>query len=350
MKNIFKELFRPDLKHIDDSLRSRELIALLKEVNVLMEKPAAGVEDTVSAIASSIMRLMKITKCAVFYRDNIKEQYDVIFSFGIDKGELSSFMTGKKEMFPLLDSRKAVLFSAARQNEPHFPEELFSAFNLQSALFEPLINEDGMHYCLFSADKTGSSEFDKHDLSVYELMIPFYKLILQNTLIRQKDIRRVKALENLREVDRMLLLDLEPRRVLDLIVKKLAEIFEADSAGVLIYNESAVALNLYSSYGLSDRYKDGLSIPLGKGVTGLCAKERHSIRVNDVSKDARYLSVEGSQTGAELAAPLMISDRLIGVLNVESMKKNKFSADDETLLVDFSLSAALILKGALGLK
>ena len=50
--------------------------------------------------------------------------------------------------------------------------------------------------------------------------------------------------------------------------------------------------------------------------------------VGDVASHADYLAYPGSATRSELAAPILVAGRPIGVLNVESPRAGEFGIDD----------------------
>ena len=66
------------------------------------------------------------------------------------------------------------------------------------------------------------------------------------------------------------------------------------------------------------------NIPLGKGITGAAAESREVIRVDDTSKDPRYIA---SHPGihSEVAVPLIVRDRLVGIMDLESEKLARFT-------------------------
>jgi len=79
----------------------------------------------------------------------------------------------------------------------------------------------------------------------------------------------------------------------------------------------------------SQRYDETGSIdniPFGKGVTGAAAEARQIIRVGDVTKDPRYIASH-NEVRSEIAVPLVLHDRVIGVMNLESAKYSFFTED-----------------------
>jgi len=76
----------------------------------------------------------------------------------------------------------------------------------------------------------------------------------------------------------------------------------------------------------------GLSLPLdGKGITVKTARERRTVRVNDLRGDPDF--VRGSTDSlSELAVPVIVDGEVIAVLNVESLQLDAFTDEDQKLL------------------
>jgi sigma-B regulation protein RsbU (phosphoserine phosphatase) len=73
------------------------------------------------------------------------------------------------------------------------------------------------------------------------------------------------------------------------------------------------------------------NIPLDKGITGAAAQLREPVRVEDTQDDPRYIESH-PDLRSELAVPLMVQDRVVGVLDVESDKIGYFTEDHQQTL------------------
>jgi sigma-B regulation protein RsbU (phosphoserine phosphatase) len=73
------------------------------------------------------------------------------------------------------------------------------------------------------------------------------------------------------------------------------------------------------------------NIPLGKGITGAAAESREPVRVQDTGADRRYIGVHPG-IRSELAVPLIVQDRVVGVLDVESERVAYFTEDHQRTL------------------
>jgi phosphoserine phosphatase RsbU/P len=72
-------------------------------------------------------------------------------------------------------------------------------------------------------------------------------------------------------------------------------------------------------------------IPLGDGIIGAAATTGQAIRVGDVLKDPRYLPAV-DEVRSELAVPLIVRGRVIGVMDIESRQPDYFTPSQQTIL------------------
>lgn len=69
-------------------------------------------------------------------------------------------------------------------------------------------------------------------------------------------------------------------------------------------------------------------IPLGKGVCGTAAAQKHSVLVPDVEAFPGHIACDATSR-SELVVPLMRAGQLLGVLDLDSPKLNRFDAADQ---------------------
>ena len=71
---------------------------------------------------------------------------------------------------------------------------------------------------------------------------------------------------------------------------------------------------------------------IGEGLIGKAAQSKKTIVANDVSKEPSYVVFYQTKTKAELTIPLLVEDYLVGVLDIQDIKKNAFTRDDISIL------------------
>ncbi len=72
-------------------------------------------------------------------------------------------------------------------------------------------------------------------------------------------------------------------------------------------------------------------IPLGKGVCGTAAEKCEVIRVADVHSFPGHIACD-SASASEIVLPILRGGQIIGVLDIDSPVKDRFSLDDEKFL------------------
>ena len=71
-----------------------------------------------------------------------------------------------------------------------------------------------------------------------------------------------------------------------------------------------------------------IRIPLDKGVCGAAARLRATQRVDDVHAFPGHIACD-ADSRSELVVPVIANDRLVGVLDLDSPRPARFTADDQ---------------------
>src|SRR5712664_388816 len=87
--------------------------------------------------------------------------------------------------------------------------------------------------------------------------------------------------------------------------------------GVLMFEGDGSYLKFRFAIGYPRELADNMRIPVGQGITGAAAATGHSVRVADTLNDSRYINAI-ENVRSELAVPLMLRNRCVGVLDIQS--------------------------------
>src|SRR3989449_10661106 len=136
-------------------------------------------------------------------------------------------------------------------------------------------------------------------------------------------------------------LDTTLRRVAELVRK----VIDYEIFGILLLNEKTQELYFRFSVGHSHEVADRLRIKLGEGVTGVAAQKAEAILVNDVANDSRYISAVPN-VRSELALPLIVKNRVIGVIDIEAPQANYFTEEHKRLLTLIASRMAVGIENA----
>ncbi len=123
--------------------------------------------------------------------------------------------------------------------------------------------------------------------------------------------------------------------ILNIALDNVLEIINGAIGGILLIDEDTEKLYYRVHHGLSTTYAREMQIPLGEGIAGKVVQTGEPIVLEDISKDPRtvrpdLVSVEGLK--GFISIPLMVKDKVAGVMNLASHEAGRFSADDVSLL------------------
>jgi signal transduction histidine kinase len=153
---------------------------------------------------------------------------------------------------------------------------------------------------------------------------------------------RCARLELLNQVGNIIHSSLDPQEALQLILDQAVKVMRATSGSVVLVNPTSTFLEIHAAMGLPPNAAE-IKLRLGEGITGWVALKGLPVRSGDVSQDPRYIKLR-SNVGSELAVPLVVNNEVRGVLNVDSDRRDAFSAADQELLEAFALSAAKVIQ------
>ena len=160
----------------------------------------------------------------------------------------------------------------------------------------------------------------------------------------EADAHNERLLKALVEIGQELASTIELEALLDRILRISREVFQFENAIIRLLDVSTSELITAASYGYDDATVSP-AIRLGQGVMGQVALSGEPVLVADVTVRSDYVpGIPGARS--ELAVPLMVRERVIGVFNVESCRPNAFSDADIAPLMTMAGQAAIAIENA----
>ena len=132
--------------------------------------------------------------------------------------------------------------------------------------------------------------------------------------------------------------------VLQRILAIARDFFHLQNVAILLVDKEAQELRVRSQIGW-DAGKDKICLGYHDGLTGAAVMKKHPVYAPDVTKDPRYICAAQS-TRSELAIPLMVRDEVVGVLDCQSDRVDRFDHETIELLTLFSTHASIALQNA----
>jgi len=154
-----------------------------------------------------------------------------------------------------------------------------------------------------------------------------------------------ETLSILAEISHEINASLDLDDVLATAAAQIKRLIDYEIFAVLLPEENTNQLYFRFAIGHRPEVVEHWRIPMGDGIIGAAAATGQPIRVADVSKDSRYLAaLDGVRS--ELAVPLIVRGRVIGVLDIESDQVDYFTRDQQNVLTLVASRIATAIENA----
>ena len=191
--------------------------------------------------------------------------------------------------------------------------------------------------------QTSTRKLKPEDVDALRPFIRLISLIIARYLKEQQSANRENFLSLLHETTMDGIRATSPEEFMNTVVKRIARRLGYQHIAVLLYDDQADALVLRAQKGYASEY-DGLVLPVHDrtGVVVRAFRLRRAINVPDAAASSFYLrGVPGGRS--DLALPLMVGEKVIGVLNLESKMVGAFSREDIRNLTPLAAGIGLML-------
>lgn len=154
-------------------------------------------------------------------------------------------------------------------------------------------------------------------------------------------------LNTLNKISSAIVSDLYLEDILKLIVTLTANVMKAKVCNVWLIDEKKQEFNIKATQSMHQEYLNKRTIKLNEGIVGLVAREKKPKIIFDVLKEEQYKEKklarkEGLVSMASI--PMMVKDKVIGVLNVYTNKPYEFTKAEITLLSTIANQAAVAIE------
>ena len=136
---------------------------------------------------------------------------------------------------------------------------------------------------------------------------------------------------------------------LDTILRRVAalirRVIQYEIFAILLVNDKTQELRFRFAIGHTPETVEKTRIKIGEGVTGQAVLRREPVLVNDVHKTSTYIEAL-PEVRSELAIPLIIKNKVIGVIDIEAPQPNYFTEDHARLLTVVASRIAIGIENA----
>jgi signal transduction histidine kinase len=130
------------------------------------------------------------------------------------------------------------------------------------------------------------------------------------------------------------------------LLDRITAVLQADNAAILLLDEASQELVVHLARGPEEVVAGQMRVPVGQGVAGRIAASRQPLLVEDVRALQPVNPILREQVASLLGVPLLVADRLIGVMHVDSATPRRFTEEELQLLERVADRVALAIDNA----
>ncbi len=315
-------------KTADRNVRFEERAELLDFLLEVSDTTAStlDLDQVLDHVADVIHRVIGFDLFAILLYSDRNKSLKVRHSIG-HRDELVrtlSIKLGEGLAGAAAESRQPVNVGDVRSDERY----LSALDAVRSELAVPMIAR-GRLVGVIDLESTRPNAYAKHDVALLSLIASRVASAVDNARLYKRVEQNHKTLKVLTQLTKEFSSILDLDTLLAKIAGGVRTLIQYDGFSVLLVDDGEQVLKHRFSLRFDQRKTE--DIPLSRGVTGAAVRARHAIRVADTGSDERYIE---TSTGirSEVAVPLIVNDRVIGVMDIESERVNFFTEEHSRTL------------------
>ncbi len=228
----------------------------------------------------------------------------------------------------------------------------------QAVLAVPLTTSAGAAGVLVVQSDVRDS-FVLDDVILLQILADHIAIAIENTSLLSERDQHLAELAALSQIGMLLASPGEPMDTLNAIIRQVTALFQVEAASLILVEDSRLHFKVAAGTHIDDIKPYTLEI--GQGIAGWAVEHNQTVRVNDVTSDARhYAGIDETinfDTRSLIAAPMRIAkrplltpdslgeERVIGVIEIINRTDGRpFTRNDEILIEFIASSAAVVVE------
>lgn len=155
----------------------------------------------------------------------------------------------------------------------------------------------------------------------------------------------------LHQINRAVTANLKLSEMLETIVTVVSDTTTSDACSVFLYDEASGLLVLRAAVGFAPASVNAVTIRIGTGITGRAALEGHLIAASDAHEHESFHAHPGlgdELYTSQVSVPILLQGhvRMVGILNINSIKRREFDQDELEFLQTVAGELAISIENA----
>ncbi len=335
-------------------LKTKErLLSSIHKISSLLTRPIS-LDKILTCIVKETAQVFSFTRVGIFLTDKDKGLLECKYLIGFSPEETERALTKPYRLadHDCMDTKVArygkTIYSRDMVHDPRAtPLDLQVGRYMKrlATIIVPMkIKQDTIG--LIVADRREEPlTLTKKDIDSFSTFANQASIIIENARLQEQNQRKIQQLLALQEISRKTSSTINLNKLLGVITASAMKITKASSGALLLVADDNQHLRVASQIGYERLDTARFRMKVGQGIAGWVAANGVPLLVRDVSREPRYVEAI-KEVKSELAAPLISENKVLGVLNVDSVNLAAFSEDDLKLLVIYAGHTASLIKNA----
>lgn len=327
--------------------RDQELVMLRKVAEYVSSN--LELEELLGRIVKMVIEITSADSCFIYLYD---AQHDELVlrassnprthTVGYIRLKLGEGVTGwaAREKMPVALTREAY-------KDPRFKsftnlaEDKYEAF-----LAVPILSKNEI-IGVMNVHSKKEYEYSESQINLLFTISRYLGSAIENAVVYEEVNKKAKQLDLLSEISKTIVSDYYLKEILQLIVTTTAQVMGSKICSIMLLDEKKQELVIAATQSLSREYLNKQNLRVGQSISGKVVKEKRPITVRDVRKEPGFMYPEiAKKEGlvSMLSVPMMIKDRVIGVINFYTQKEYSFSKEETGILQAIANQAAVAIE------
>jgi len=331
------------------ALRKKE-----KEVEIFRQiarviSSSLELDEVLKEIVEMAVSLTRADSCLIYLFDEVKEELVLRASKNPHLGILGRIKLKMGEGITgwVAREKKVVAIAEQANKDPRFkffhnlPEDKFEAF-----LSVPIIAR-GELIGVINLQHRKPYHHTSDEINLISTIAEYVGSAIENARLYEETRKKAMQLDVLSRVSKTIVSNRYLKEMLQLIVTMTAQVMNSKICSIMLLDNKKQELFIAATQSLSEEYTKKPNLKVGQSISGKVIKEKRPITVLDVTREPGYMYPEiAKREGivSMLSVPMMIKERVIGVINSYTSYEHKFTDEEVKILQAIANQAAVAIE------
>lgn len=243
--------------------------------------------------------------------------------------------------------KKPVALASEAYNDPRFKSFTNLAEDKYEAFLAIPILAKGKIIGVMNLHNKKPHAYPEEQINLLFTVSKYLGSAIQNAIIYEEVNRKATQLDLLSEVSRTIVSDYYLKEILQLIVTMTAQVMGSKICSIMLLDDKKQELVIAATQSLSQDYVNKANLKVGQSISGKVVTEKRPIAVVDVTNEPGYMFPQVAKKEgvvSMIGVPMMIKDRVIGVINSYTQREHNFSEEEIGILQAIANQAAVAIE------